>query len=50
VIEYSWLLTRERYPDALTLAEAQAVIDANGLEDKYNITKHENCPLDPENK
>jgi hypothetical protein len=45
--EYSWVLTRERYPDALTVSYANQVIEENGLQDKYAITKHENCPVDP---
>jgi len=40
-------LTRERYPDALTIATAQGIIDANGLQDAYAVTKHEACPMDP---
>jgi hypothetical protein len=45
--ESSWVLTREQFPDDLTVAIAQAVIDTNGLKDAYEITKHEQCPADP---
>lgn len=46
-VENSWLLTRERYPDALTVAIADQIIDENGLQDAYEFTKHEACPSDP---
>lgn len=46
-VENSWLLTRERYPDALTVATADQIIDENGLQDAYEFTKHEACPSDP---
>jgi hypothetical protein len=42
--ESSWVLTREQFPDDLTVALAQAVIDLNGLQDAYEIIKHEDCP------
>jgi hypothetical protein len=45
--EFSWLLTRERIPNDQTLADAQQVIDANGLADVFEITAQVNCPEDP---
>jgi hypothetical protein len=45
--ENSWVLTRERYPDDLTIAITDVVIDVNNLQDAYEITKHEQCPADP---
>jgi hypothetical protein len=45
--ENSWVLTREQFPDDLTIAITQAVIDSNNLQEKYETTKHENCPADP---
>lgn len=46
-VENSWLLTRERYPDAATVAIADQIIAENGLQDAYEFTKHEACPSDP---
>jgi hypothetical protein len=46
-LEYSWMLTRERFPDPQTISSANQVIEENGLQDKYSITNQENCPLDP---
>jgi len=41
------VLTREQFPDDVTIATAQAAIDMNALQDAYDITKHEQCPTDP---
>jgi hypothetical protein len=45
--ENSWVLTREQFPDDLTIGKTQDVINMNGLQEAYETTKHENCPADP---
>jgi hypothetical protein len=45
--EMSWLLTRDRVPSASTLAMAESVIMANGLDaTKYMVTDQSDCPRD----
>ncbi|XP_059477767.1 apolipoprotein D-like [Neocloeon triangulifer] len=43
-IQFSWVLTRQRFPSLETLALAEQVIEANNLQkDKYVITNQHNC-------
>ncbi|XP_065342360.1 apolipoprotein D-like [Cloeon dipterum] len=46
-LQYAWVITRERFPDDVTLAEIERVIAANQLADEWEITPNDNCPEDP---
>jgi hypothetical protein len=43
----AWVLTRKRFPGAMTLARAESVISANAINtDRFLVTDQTNCPTD----